>query len=249
MQTAFAREMFREQPEKLFLPIQAAPLIMPRDIQVTVTIHDLAFKKFPETFPKVLLGKLNMLLAVALHRADKIIAVSEATRVDIHRYFPHIPAARVRVIPHGFAADFFLPAAAPAEMESVLSPHGLTPGDYVLYVGALQPRKNLVRLIGAFEQARTKAPEMRLVLVGKRAWLAEEILRAAETSPDRAAIHLPGQATFEELRAWYQGARLFAFPSLCEGFGMPLLEAMASGTPVLTARNSSLPEVAGDAAL
>lgn len=249
MQTAFARALFREKPEKLFLPIQAAPLFIPRGMEVTATIHDLAFKRFPETFPKALLFKLNVLLGVAVRRADKLIAVSQATKEDILRYFPELPEEKIRVIHHGFAADFYERSLSSETIRAVTAGHRIEPGTYVLYVGALQPRKNLVRLIQAFDQTKAAVPDMKLVLVGERAWLSEAIFEGVRRSAHVRDIHLVGQANFEDLRAWYQGARLFAYPSLCEGFGIPVLEAFASGTPVLTANNSSLPEVAGNAAL
>lgn len=250
MQTRFAFEMFRERPDKLFLPIQAAPFFLPRSIEVTATIHDLAFKRYPETFPPYLRLKLNVLLDAVVRRADKLIAVSASTKRDLLEYFPHLSEDKIKVIHHGFDADFFGTRISSEELNVELMKRvKLKAGSYLLYVGALQPRKNLVRLIRAFEIAKRHHSEMRLVLAGEPAWLSESIIEAREQSPFKNDIILTGRVSFEELRALYQGARLFVFPSLYEGFGIPVLEAFASGLPVLTADNSSLREVGGDAAL
>lgn len=249
MQTRFALELFRARPDKLFLPIQAAPVFLPRSLEVTATIHDLAFRRFPETFPRRHLWKLNFMLETAVRRADKLIAVSESTKRDLLEFFPQLPESRVTVIHHGFDADFFGTRVSEEALDLKLRSSKLKAKSYVLYVGALQPRKNLVRLIQAFERMKEAVPEARLVLAGEPAWLSEGILQAREASPYRDDILPLGRVSFDNLRALYQGARFFAFPSLYEGFGLPILEAFASGVPVLTADNSSLREVAGDGAL
>lgn len=249
MQTRFAWEMFRTRPDRLFLPIQAAPTLLPRSVAVTATIHDLAFRRFPETFPASHLWKLNFMLETAVRQADQLIAVSESTKRDLLEFFPSLDESRVHVVHHGFDAEFFGTRLSERVCSETLIHYGLESGSYVLYVGALQPRKNLVRLIEAFARAKEKNPEMRLVLAGEPAWLADGILRIREASPYKNDIVLTGRVSFTDLRALYQGARLFAFPSLYEGFGLPILEAFASGVPVLTADNSSLHEVAGAGAV
>jgi glycosyltransferase involved in cell wall biosynthesis len=249
MQTRFIWELFRAKPEKLFLPIQAAPIFVPRATEVTATIHDLAFKRYPETFPKEHLFKLNLMLGLAVRRADKLIAVSQSTKDDLLEYFPSLSEDKIKVIHHGFDSEFFGTRIAQDEIQKVLANYQLLNTNYILYVGALQPRKNLVRLIEAFDIAKQSMFEMKLVLAGERAWMAEEIFRAREKSPYKEDIIMTGQVSFEELRVLYQGARLFVFPSLYEGFGLPILEAFASQVPVLTTSNSSLLEVAGKAAL
>lgn len=249
MQTRFSLELFRTRPKKLFLPIQAAPVFLPASIEVTATIHDLAFKRYPATFPKDDLLKLNFMLGTAVKRSDKLIAVSESTKRDLLEFFPKLEPSKIRVIHHGFDSEFFGTRVSEEELVSKLKNFQLQPGSYALYVGALQPRKNLTRLIQAFEQAKRSVPEMKLVLAGEAAWLADGILSVREKSRYRDDILLTGRVSFEDLRVLYQGARLFIFPSLYEGFGLPILEAFASQVPVLTANNSSLTEVAGKAAL
>lgn len=249
MQTRFAWELFRQKPDKLFLPIQAAPVVLPRALEVTATIHDVAFRRFPETFPSADRLKLNFMLEAAVRRADKLIAVSFSTKRDLLEFFPTLPEDRVRVIHHGFDGDFFGTRIPTDDLTAQLKSFNLQANQYILYVGALQPRKNLIRLMKAFEVLKKRFPEAKLVLAGEAAWMASGILKQWEQTPSRDDIVLPGRLSFEEVRVLYQGARLFAFPSLYEGFGLPILEAFASGVPVLTADNSSLREVAGDGAL
>jgi glycosyltransferase involved in cell wall biosynthesis len=249
MQTRFAWEMFQTGPDRLFLPIQAAPIVLPRGLPVTATIHDLAFRRFPETFPTNHLRKLNFMLDTVVRQADRFIAVSESTKRDLLEFFPALDEKKIHVVHHGFDADFFGTKLSSQEISETLENYKLQATSYCLYVGALQPRKNLVRLIKAFGRAKERIPEMRLVLVGEPAWLSDSILKAYETSPYRNDIILTGRVSFADLRVLYQGARLFVFPSLYEGFGLPILEAFAADVPVLTADNSSLREVAGTGAL
>lgn len=249
MQTRFAWEMFQHTPGKLFLPIQAAPVFLPKNIEVTATIHDLAWKRYPETFPSRDRWKLDFMLETVLKRAHKLIAVSESTKRDLLEFFPHVPESCIRVIHHGFDDQFFGTHLSESELSSSLMRLKLRASSYFLYVGALQPRKNLIRLIQAFELMKKECPEAKLVLAGEAAWLADNIVEVSEKSQYRDDILLTGRVPFETLRALYQGARVFIFPSLYEGFGIPLIEAFASGVPVITADNSSLREVAGDGAL
>lgn len=249
MQTRFAWSMFLTRPEKIFFPVQAVPVFLPKKTRVTITVHDLAFQKYPETFTRVTRFKLNFLLKRAVARAEHIIAVSEATKHDLLAAFPKLPEARVSVIHHGFDHQRFSTRLLAPAKNRILDLYGLRDQAYILSVGALQPRKNLVRLIEAFALFKAHIPEAKLVLAGERAWLSQEIFRAKEHSLYREDIFFLGKVPSDHLPALYQGARCFAFPSLYEGFGLPILEAFASGTPVVTADNSSLPEVAGEAAL
>lgn len=249
MQTAFAKALFDLRPDRAFIPLQAVPVATPEGTEIVATVHDLAFRHFPRTFPAASRAKLNLLLGVTVRKASRIIAVSEATKLDLIRFFPDLPNSKIRVIHHGVNTDLFSTEPPEAERDVLLNHYGLLPGSYVLYVGAIQPRKNLVRLVSAFEAAKLRYPDMKLVIVGEKAWLSDSIIDRMERSPFREDIIRTGKVPFLELPIWYRNARFFAFPSLYEGFGLPALESFASGTPALLGSASSLPEVGGDAAL
>jgi glycosyltransferase involved in cell wall biosynthesis len=163
--------------------------------------------------------------------SDAIIAVSEFTARQVERLLG-VERARLHVVHHG--VNRMLPHR-PIERENI-----------VLNVGAIQKRKNIARLVEAFERTPRG---WKLVLAGSAGYGAREILARIESSPRRADIRALGYVSAEELAEWYARARIFAFPSLDEGFGMPVLEAMAAGTPVVAANRAALPEVCGDAAL
>jgi glycosyltransferase involved in cell wall biosynthesis len=169
----------------------------------------------------------------AAERADALITVSEFTRSQVISLLGVDPA-RVHVVHHG-TRQFAGQGTAPPVREKV-----------ILNVGAIQKRKNIARLVEAFE---TLEPPWQLVLAGSNGYGAEQILARIEESPARDRIRVPGYVSPEELAGWYARAAIFAFPSLDEGFGMPLLEAMAAGVPAIASNRSALPEVAGDAAL
>ncbi len=167
----------------------------------------------------------------AAARADAIIAVSEFTKKQVVDLLG-APASKVRVVHHGVRPLAYPPRKAPEKI--------------ILSAGAIQKRKNIVRLVAAFERLD---PEWRLALAGSFGYGAEEARAHIESSHARERIAVLGYVSNDELAAWYARAAIFAFPSLDEGFGMPVLEAMAAGTPVLTSNRSALPEVAGDAAV
>ena len=194
-----------------------------------VTFHDLFVMTADYSTPEFR-ARFTAQARDAASRADAIIAVSEFTRRQIVGLLG-MPEARVRVVHHG-ARGLDFPKVARERV--------------ILHIGALQTRKNIVRLVEAFEGLDES---WRLVLAGAAGFGAAGILERIARSPARARIELPGYVTPAELAGWYARATVFAFPSLDEGFGMPLLEAMAAGTPILTSNRSALPEVAGDAAL
>ncbi len=244
-QTRFAFELFRLRPDRVFLPIQTVPFFLPRKTESIVTIHDLAFKIFPEHFPPRDLRRLNWFTDFSIRKATRLIAVSESTKRDILKFYPGTREDKIRVVYHGF--DMILPVTEEAR-ESVLGRFNLVSGEYILYVGALQPRKNLERLLAAFKMIAERYPLMKLVLAGESAWMSEGIIRASAQHAFRERIVLAGRVSFLDRSALYRSARIFVFPSLYEGFGLPILEAFAAGVPAICAGNSSMPEVAGDAA-
>lgn len=226
-----------------------------------VTVHDLSFLRYPEAFRFWNRYYLAQVTRFSVRHAVRVIAVSESTRQDVISLCG-APAEKVVAIPNG-VDDAFRPAA-PHEIADFKRRHGL-PDRYMLFVGTLEPRKNLVRLVEAYAAARN-APDLRqgvaasgapasacevpsLVIGGGKGWFYDEVLSRVNELGLADHVLFPGFIPAEELPRWYQGADLFVYPSLMEGFGLPVLEAMACGTPVITSTVSSLPEVAGDAAL
>jgi glycosyltransferase involved in cell wall biosynthesis len=248
---ALAAEVQARPPDVLFVPSHVLPLVAPPFTSArtlppaVVTVHDLGYHYFPTAHGWRQRLYLNFGTRWSTTAATRVIAISHATAADLERVIGVAPA-KVRVVHEGANA---LPLPTPPQIVAVREQYGL-PRPYALYVGTLQPRKNLARLITAYEQLRTRGViDFDLVLAGKPGWLSEAIVTQARQSPHAAQIHLTGYVADGDLPALIAGARLFAFPSLYEGFGLPVLEAQAGGIPVMTARGSSLPEVAGDAAL
>ncbi|EKD46644.1 MAG: glycosyl transferase, group 1 [uncultured bacterium] len=248
-QVRFAFEIFRDKPDVLWMPMHNVPFFRRKKLKVVVTIHDLAFKIFPDYFPKKDLAKLNFLTDHAVESADRIIAVSEVTKKDILKFYPEISAEKISVIHHGFDGELFEKKVPENEAEKILKTCDLVPKSYLLYVGAIQPRKNLGILIEAFEKIKESNPELKLVFAGAPAWKAEQTFAKINECKFKEDIIITGTVPFSHLPIFYQNALTFVFPSLYEGFGIPVLEALASGAPVILADNSSLPEVAGDSAL
>lgn len=215
-----------------------------------VTVHDLSFLRFPNAFRRFNRSYLSFITRISTRRAARVIAVSESTRQDVIRFFG-VPGERVVVVPNG-VAEAFRPAD-PAAVADFRRNKGL-PERFILFLGTLEPRKNIVRLLEAYalwlhERPTSAKDAPTLVIAGAKGWFYETIFaRVNELRLDERVI-FPGFVPTEELPWWYRAAELFVYPSLFEGFGLPVLEAMACGTPTITSNASSLPEVAGDAAL
>ena len=179
-----------------------------------------------------------------VNTANKIVAVSEFTKTSLIEKL-QVDPNKIVVAPLGVDHDNYRPNLNVDRLRDVRNRYGL-PGDFVLYLGTVEPRKNISRLIEAFEQI--KEP-ISLVIVGRLGWKYADVLEQIERSPKRRFIKLLGYVTESDKPYIMKLAKVFAWPSLYEGFGLPVLEAMAVGTPVLTSNVSSLPEVAGDSAL
>ncbi len=219
-----------------------------RSTRTLLTVHDLSFLRYPEAFVPKLRRYLERLVPRSIARADVVLADSAATQADIVSLLG-APSDKVQVLYSG-VHPCFRPEAEPGERERLQARYGIGDRPYVLSVGTVQPRKNYIRLIHAFNQLTnqlTNQPPIQLLIAGGRGWLYQGILAEAEKHPDR--VRLLGFVDEADLPALYRNAALFAFPSLYEGFGLPVLEAMACGVPVVCSDASSLPEVAGDAAL
>lgn len=248
-QTRFAWELFFQTPDVLWMPMHNLPFIRRKGMRTVVTVHDLAYKYFPQYFPKQDVLELNLLGDFAIRNADHLIAVSESTKQDILKWYPTVKEENITVVYHGFDAELFSGERNMGEESRVKQLLGIE-GEYFLYTGAIQPRKNLEVLIDAFTllKERGTARDLKLVLAGGDAWLSGSVHAKVESSPYREDILMPGQIAFGDLGHLMRGTRAYIFPSLYEGFGIPVLEAFASRVPVIVADNSSLREVGGDAA-
>ncbi len=231
-----------DRPHLFWSPAHRLPLWLPADTARVVTIHDLVWKRAPETMRGATRQLDALLMPRALHKADRIIAVSNATAKDIVEFFPEA-REKVSVVPEGVS-----PLPDPQPVEALMALEVTVP--YVLFVGTLEPRKNLSRLMEAFAALPTHvAREVQLVIAGTKGWGADDLTQKLARLRLGNRVRLVGRIGDQELATLYRHAICLAMPSLYEGFGLPLVEAMALGTPVLTSSVSSMPEVAGEAAI
>ena len=233
-------------PVDVFHSMNAVVLPQRRGRRV-VTVHDLTCLRFPQFHPwgRRVLFRLGIRRAARL--ADAIIVPSGATRRDLTTRF-RLPEAKIRVVPEAPGEHFV--SLDPAESMAIVSRYGLPFRDYFLFVGNNEPRKNVPRIVDAYTRLRARtrlAPP--LVIAGGAGWKNRPIHEAVAASPCAADIRVLGYVPDADLPALMGGALAFVYPSLYEGFGLPPLEAMACGAPVITSNRSSLPEVVGDAAL
>ena len=239
-------ELFRRPVDVLHVQYTAPPFCR---VPVVVTIHDLAFERMPETFTRRGSFQLKLTVRRTAKKAARIATVSEYSRQDLLDIYK-LPPEKVVVTYNGVESSFTPQPSVPNEAEAVRKRFGVS-RDFLLAVGSLQPRKNLVRLIRAYARLRSEREDFRpqLVIVGRKLWLASEIFDEVKRQRWADDVILTGYVADEDLPALYRAARAFVYPSLFEGFGLPPLEAMASGTPVVTSDVSSIPEITGDAAL
>ncbi len=203
-----------------------------------VTIFDLSFVFYPQAFPRGRRAYLRLFTGLSCRRARRVIAISESTRRDLVKQW-NLPAGKIDVARPGVGEEY---RSLPAEQIAAFRAQRGLPERFILHVGTLEPRKNLVRLLRAYQQSATDAA---LILVGGRGWQYEEILTEIERLGLTDKVILTGYVPADQLPLWYNAAGLLAYPSLYEGFGLPVVEAMACGTPVVTSSVSSLPEAAG----
>ena len=263
-------DLFKYQPDVLFMPIQQLPYLRPRKMKTVAVMHDLAFHEFGQQYTAKDWALQHIFAPYAAREANELICVSQATADDVAKYYGR--EQNVRVVHHGVNHEVFRGAS---DQEPVTSWQKLREAypkleqPFILYVGQLQPRKNLTGLIEAFEELTGKGNpplsglssdkqeiphpqplslerrgELNLVVAGSHGWLQKPILERIENSPARNSIQLLGRVPDELLPMLYQNAEVFVLPSFYEGFGMPILEAMASGCPVVTSNVSCMPEVA-----
>ncbi len=231
----------RARAEVLHATAFVAPIVQP--CPTVITIYDLSFALFPQYFRGFNQTYLRVGARFSARRAQRVIAISEQTKRDVQRLYG-VPLERVDVAYPG--VDEAL-RPAPAEQVAQFKQRKRLPEKFLLFLGTLEPRKNLTMLVKAFAEFKRLCPEAVLVLAGGAGWLAEGLFAAIEQSGVKESILCPGYVSAEEKTMWYSAATAFVYPSTYEGFGLPPLEAMACGTPVLTSNAASLPEVVGDA--
>ena len=216
---------------------------------LVVSIHDLSFEHLPETFNRRSRAQLRFTVRRSARKATRIVTLSEHVRRDIIATYGISPEF-VTAIPIA-APTQFQPITDERELQRIRHTYGITQ-DYILSVGSIQPRKNLCRLISAYARLRSARPDSKLpqlVIVGKRAWLYDETFAAIDESGTGTSVIVTGYVPANDLPALYSGALCFVYPSYFEGFGLPPLEAMKCGAPVIAGNRTSLPEVVGDAGL
>lgn len=245
-QLRLAAELAWQTPSVFFNTEQILPLFAPK--RSVVTVHDLAYEIFPREYAPRHRAYLQFVTRHAVHKAKKIIAVSERTKRDISKYYA-VPQRKIEVIYHGFMHNQL---KDPEDVAHDINARKLLPthNPYFLFVGRLEKKKNIVRLIEAFEYfcARTKEP-FDLVLAGAPGFGYEQIAYAIKHSPYASRIHESGYVSPEVKTVLYTHAFAFVFISLYEGFGLPVLEAQNAGIPVIASDTSSIPEVVGKAGI
>jgi glycosyltransferase involved in cell wall biosynthesis len=262
---ALSWEMVCHPPDVLFVPAHVVPLLPPFLLPpAVVTIHDLGYRYFPEAHTRFQQLYLDWSTRWSASVAKRIIAPSQFTVDDLTRFY-RVSPAKISVIHEAVreGGEILTQRRKDAETQRkdegrmhhaqspIPSPQSPVPNtQYALYLGTIQPRKNLARLIEAYARlVETHGVKWDLVLAGKRGWLSEELYAAAQRQGLGDRVHFPGYIPEEDAPNLLGKALFFAFPSLFEGFGLPVLEAQQKGVPVMCAHNSALPEVAGDAAI
>lgn len=230
--TRFAATLWSSRPDVTFVPAHTLPFVFPG--RAAVTVHDLGFRYFPDAHPRLTRWYLDLTTRTSAARASIILADSQATARDLTHFYG-TPAAKIRVVYPGVDAPYINDTA------TIRAKYNL-PDRYFLFIGTLQPRKNIARLVEAFQRA--ELPGVSLVLAGGKGWLYDEAWTAGVPN-----VHLIGYVDDADKGALYKESLGLVFPSLYEGFGFPVIEAMHGGTPVICSSTSSLPELAGDAAL
>jgi glycosyltransferase involved in cell wall biosynthesis len=236
-QWQFPRWSVQDVVDLFWSPRHHLPLLLDRHIAPVVTIHDLVWRQFPETMKPKNLWLERALMGPSIRMADQIICVSRFTASEVSRYYPSA-IGRCRVI-HEAAEEGVAVGSAPEDL----------PDNYLLFVGTLEPRKNLPRLLRAYAQLTEDAAIPPLVVVGGAGWGGEDLPTLVHSLGLEGRVRLLGYVTDGELQSIYSRASCLLMPSLYEGFGLPMLEAMQHGVPIIASSTSSLPEVAGDAGL
>jgi len=222
-------------------PRHQLPLFMPKEIKTVLTVHDIVHLLFPRTMSLPNLVAERLLMQRSIRRADYVMADSQSTASGIQEHYQVRPTKIGVVYPGGPTVS--------EQMHSPVSDDEKLPGKYFLFVGTLEPRKNLRAILGAFALLDTEREDVHIVVVGNIGWKTKDVMSLLKAHRYRSRIHFTGYVDAARLSFIYRNALCLLYPSLYEGFGFPILEAMTYGVPVITSNVSSMPEVAGDAAL
>ena len=259
-------ELLLRPPDVLFVPAHTIPFFpIWKKVKVAVTVHDVGFKRFPELYKPIQVWYHDFTMRKIKRRADLIITDSEFSRQEIMDLYG-IETARIKVIYLGYDADYFFPATAIARESLPLSGTGDSARDdnigrndvlqkynitkpYLLYIGRIEKKKNIGNLAKSFSLLKERFPELQLVLAGNAGNEFEAVRKIITDNRLQQEIILPGYIAAGDLRAVIGSAEIFLFPTLYEGFGLPILEAMACGTPVITSALNPHREVGGEAAV
>lgn len=232
----FARAIARDKPDVTFVPAHTLPIILSGC--AVVTIHDLGYLYFPQAHPRLQRFYLDATTRYSARRAQIVLADSQATADDLHKHY-NIPLEKIRVVYPGVEAPSIQSVTLTLDKYKLSNP-------YIFFIGTLQPRKNIARMVQAYREWRTRHPQTKveLVLAGGQGWLYDPAW-----VQDVEGVRLLGYIDDDDKGALMRGAQCLLFPSLYEGFGFPVIEAMHVGTPVITSNTSSLPELVGTSAI
>lgn len=256
---SFENHIFGDFWQNLYLPLRLAALnidvfhgpavflpLVKLGFKTVVTIHDLVSFLFPQTVPRKYSLYMQLMTRLSARFADGIIASSESTRQDLSKHL-RIHPEKIKVI-HLAVDESFKRVEDREQIQKILEKYKID-SEFVLFIGNLEPRKNLTRLFEAFAIAYSKISSYKLVVAGTRGWLYSDIFETVARLNLSDKIIFTGYIDAEDLPALYSAAQVFVLPSLYEGFGLPILEAMSCGAPVITSNMGSIPEVAGDSAI
>jgi glycosyltransferase involved in cell wall biosynthesis len=243
-QTGLPLAIKRLQIEILHSPHYTAPII--RTCKSVVTFCDMTFQIIPEKHKRIKRLFFPLMMSWSAQYADKLIAISESTRQDAIRLL-NIKPDKIISIPLAANTNFRL--IPDSDVQEICNRYNLKRGRYIYYVGALEPRKNVPALIEAYSKIATDFIDVPLVIVGKKAWMYDDIFERVNLLGLQDRVYFLGHIPESDLIGLYNGSRVFVYPSIYEGFGLPVLEAMQCGAAVITTNVSSMPEVAEDAAI
>ncbi len=237
------RRVAELKPDLFHCQYARPPLVRSK---VVVTIHDIAFEHYPEHFHPLEVLRLKLQVRSTARSAEHILTVSQAAARDISALYK-IPAGKITVASPGVSKRFH-PREKQSSQAEIVRRFSIAP-PFLLYVGRIQARKNLPRLVEAFARVKRSARDLRLAIVGKQDWQSKDLSPIVRGFRLEDSVVVPGYLTGDDLPIFYNAAEAFVFPSIFEGFGLPVVEAMASALPVVTSRGSALGEIAGDAAM